>query len=228
MIQRSSQSKRRIGYAQRPYSLLSALFAILLVTLFFTLPTTAKTADWDQMTQTCRDKLFPIVSGGSKAEEVACTLNDPEREYIIVGGNTTSSDYAPAANEHAFIYAVDYDGNWVWGKFFYNESYAISTINGCQLDDNGNLIVTGISDQYPVILEISLDDGSVESFASLALIDTDPANPPRYSIQGGGYHEVNDPIDGNSYFYTAFTADEYLMFVKILKKGKEMDVVWSF
>jgi len=40
----------------------------------------------------------------------------------------------PAANNHAFAYAVDLEGNWVWGKFFYNVSYAVATISGCQLN----------------------------------------------------------------------------------------------
>ena len=120
------------------------------------------------MTPQCRDKLFPIVSGGSKDEYISCTINDPVREYIIVGGNTTSPDYAPAANDHAFMYAVDYDGNWKWGKFFYNESYAISTISGCQIDDNGNIIIMGMSNSYPVVMEISINDGAVFSFASIS------------------------------------------------------------
>jgi hypothetical protein len=50
---------------------------------------------------------------------------------IIVAGNTSSPDYAPASNSHAFAYAVDFQGNWIWGKFYYNQSYAVSTISGC-------------------------------------------------------------------------------------------------
>ena len=62
---------------------------------------------------------------------------------IIVAGNTTSDDFAPAANDHGFVYAVDFSGNWVWGKFYYNQSYAVQTISGCQLDAKNRLIIYG-------------------------------------------------------------------------------------
>lgn len=150
------------------------------------------------------------------------------REYIIVGGNTNSPDYAPAANDHAFMYAVDYEGNWRWGKFFYNESYAISTISGCQIDDNGNIIIMGMSNSYPIVMEISIDDGAVYSFASIGQRDQDPANMPRYVAFAAAHHDVRDKFDGNSYLYTAFLMDEYLQIVKILKQGKDMSVVWSY
>ena len=95
------------------------------------------------MSSTCSYKLFPVVSGGSKDEKVSCTLYDMKNEQIIVAGNSTSEDYAPAANNHAFVYAVDFDGNWKWGKFFYNVSYAVSTISGCHMDANNETVVLG-------------------------------------------------------------------------------------
>ena len=95
------------------------------------------------MSSSCQYKLFPIVSGGSKDEKVSCTIHDPVNNYIIVAGNSTSEDYAPAANNHAFAYAVDFDGNWKWGKFFYNVSYAVSTISGCHMDANNEAVFLG-------------------------------------------------------------------------------------
>lgn len=50
---------------------------------------------------------------------------------MVMGGNTTSTNFAPAANDHAFLTGFDLNGNWKWGKFFYNVSYALSTISGC-------------------------------------------------------------------------------------------------
>ena len=93
----------------------------------------AQTAGYDNLSKSCKDKLFPISSGGSKNEMVSCTLNykNESTDLIIVAGNTTSDDYAPAANDHAFMYAVDMEGNWMWGNFYYNVSFAVSTISGC-------------------------------------------------------------------------------------------------
>jgi hypothetical protein len=83
------------------------------------------TEGWDDLSDTCKQKVFPISAGGSRDEKVSCTLYDPVNEYIIVAGNSTSDDFGPAAIDHAFAYAVDLDGNWKWGKFFYNVSYAV-------------------------------------------------------------------------------------------------------
>ena len=72
------------------------------------------------MSATCQENVFPIVAGGSKDEKTTCTVYDQVNQLIIVTGNTTSDDFAPAANDHAYAYAIDFQGNWVWGKFFYN------------------------------------------------------------------------------------------------------------
>jgi hypothetical protein len=55
-----------------------------------------------------------------------------------MAGNTTSINFAPAANDHAFVVAIDLYGNWQWGKFFYNVSYAISDVSGCKLSSDGS------------------------------------------------------------------------------------------
>ena len=80
---------------------------------------------------------------------------------IIVAGNTTSDDFAPAANDHGFVYAVDFNGNWVWGKFYYNQGYAVQTISGCQLDARNRLIVHGLCNSMPIILDLDPLTGNV-------------------------------------------------------------------
>ncbi len=72
----------------------------------------AETAGSHLMSDTCKYKQFPVSSGGSKDEKVSCTVYDKTNDFIIVAGNSTSEDYAPAANNHAFAYALDLDGNW--------------------------------------------------------------------------------------------------------------------
>jgi len=111
------------------------------------------------MSDTCKEKLFPISVGGSKDEKISCTIYDPVNEYIIVAGNSSSEDFVPAANDHAFAYAVDIEGNWKWGKFFYNVSFAVSTISGCHLDANGNVVFLSMGDSMPVIIELNPQDG---------------------------------------------------------------------
>jgi hypothetical protein len=46
-------------------------------------------------------------------------LYDEKNKLIIVAGNSTSIDYVAGTNDHAFAYALDLDGNWIWGKSFY-------------------------------------------------------------------------------------------------------------
>jgi len=73
----------------------------------------------------------------------------------LIGGNTTSDDFAPASNEHGFLMAIDTSGNYQWGKFFYNVSYALSDIQGCQMSSEGNsLTLIGLGNSQPVIMSI--------------------------------------------------------------------------
>ena len=56
---------------------------------------------------------------------MCCFIYYPNTELIIVGGVTTSEDFAPLNNEQGYMFALDLSGNWKWGSFFYNVSYAI-------------------------------------------------------------------------------------------------------
>lgn len=115
----------------------------------------AETHGWDTMSDTCKANLFPVSAGGNGDEKVTCTVFDQVNEFIIVAGQSNSDDFAPAANDHAFVYAVDLDANWMWGKFFYNVSYAVSSISGCHLDDEGTLNVLGLGASEPVVMQIN-------------------------------------------------------------------------
>lgn len=74
----------------------------------------------------CNYKMFPIFTGGSKDEDVRAVQVIPNSNLIVVAGQSTSPDFVPAANPHAFVFAVDQKGDWKWGHFFYNVSYAVS------------------------------------------------------------------------------------------------------
>ena len=107
-------------------------------TLFATLVLTGLLLS-TQVSAGCEEDHWPVYAGGDTGnEDVRCFVYDPKEELIIVGGVTTSEDFAPAANEHGYLYALDLDGNWKWGSFFYNVSYAVSSIDGCQLSSYGS------------------------------------------------------------------------------------------
>ena len=90
---------------------------------------------------TCNYNLFPVYLGGSSNEKIGCFLYDPKNELFIIGGNTTSEDFAPAQNNHGFLVALDLEANWKWGKFFYNVSYAVSDITGCKMSSDGSSLI---------------------------------------------------------------------------------------
>ena len=156
------------------------------------------------MSQKCKEKLFPISSGGSKDEKVSCTMNFEQHGLILVAGNTTSDDYAPAANDHAFVYAVDLDGNWQWGKFFYNVSFAVSTISGCSQDANGNAVFLGMGNSVSIIIEVNPLDGNILEFMSFDKVGATRTTLPWYTTYGAIYHDLKDNDDGLSYYYAAF------------------------
>lgn len=149
---------------------------------------------------------------------MSCTVYDPVNQFIIVAGNSTSEDYAPAANDHAFAYAVDLEGNWKWGKFFYNVSYAVSTISGCQYDDNNNLVLLGLGDSMPVIMELNTLDGTVLKFISLEQVGSSDTNVPWYVTYGAIHHDVADQDDGLAYYYVSFIMKDYLQILRVARE----------
>ena len=74
----------------------------------------------------CAYKQWPIWAGGSGDEKMKAMGFDPTNNYIIAGGTSQSADFAPAQNQHGFLFAMDLNANWIWGNFFYNVSYAVS------------------------------------------------------------------------------------------------------
>lgn len=128
---------------------------------------------------------------------VNCMAYHEDTGLIIVGGNTTSPDFAPAANDHGFLYALDIDGNFQWGRFFYNVSYAVSDISGCRISSDGNsLSVLGMGKSVPIIMEMEILEGTSKAFYSLEYYLTSDDVSPEYKTWGAIYHEVNDYRNG--------------------------------
>jgi hypothetical protein len=209
------------------FGLKKALLLLLGSLLFMSqMATASKAVGYDKLSDTCKAKLFPISSGGSNDERVSCTLNFHDRGLILVAGNTTSDDYAPAANDHAFVYAVDWEGNWQWGKFFYNVSFAVSTISGCSIDGNGNAVMLGMGNSVPIIMEVNPMDGTVLKFMSFDKVGATDTNMPWYATYGAIHHDLNDPDDGLSYYYAAFIMDDAMQVVKV--NSVDFTIKWNF
>ena len=111
----------------------AALFLLMSVTL-------AQWSNWQFHEDACKSNIWPIFAGGTSQDLVNCFAYHPKAQMIVIGGNTTSADFAPAANEHGYLYALDMEGNFMWGRFFYNVSYAVSDITGCQLSSDGETL----------------------------------------------------------------------------------------
>jgi hypothetical protein len=165
---------------------------------------------------TCSYNLFPVYMGGSSDEKVGCFVYDPKNELFIIGGNTTSEDFAPAQNNHGFLVALNKDSDWVWGKFFYNVSFALSDVTGCKMASDGNsLIVLGIGNSLPVYMEVDTSDGTIKQFISILWHLASDVVVPVYTTQSGIYYDKNDFFDKKEYIYWSFTMDDKIQMLRM-------------
>lgn len=148
---------------------------------------------------------------------------------IVYGGNTTSVGFAPAANDHAFLVGIDYDGNWMWGKFFYNVSYALSDISGCQMASDGlSLTLLGVSNSQPVVMDINTIDGLPNKFLSVEWTAMTAKNVPVFSTQGAVYYDKQDFYDGQQYIYWAFIMNNQIEMLRMLVSVTMPVIDWSY
>lgn len=180
------------------------------------------------MSDQCTYKLLPIYGGGAGKENVNCFVYDEKNELIIFGGNTTSENFSPAANDHGYLIALDLEGNWVWGKFFYNLSYALSDVSGCQLSSDGeSLSVMGMGNSQPVLMELQPANGQVNRYISLEWVGTTDDVVPKYKTYGSILLDRKDSYDGRSYFYSAFLMDQKIEMVRVLNSATPV-IDWSY
>lgn len=120
------------------------------------------------MSDACQYKKFPLLVGGDQEEDVQCIFTDDETGNIIFGGKSTSATFAPAENDHGYMVAIDQNGYWQWGNFFYNVSYSVQDITGCGLTSNGTYIYSfGQANSKPVVMLLNKDDGLIARFITI-------------------------------------------------------------
>ena len=182
-----------------------------------------------QVAAQCEDSYFPIYAGGATGkEDVRCFVYDPVQQLIVVGGVTNSADFAPAPNDHGYLFALDLKGNWMWGSFFYNVSYAVSSIDGCQLSSQGNsLALTGLGNQVPLLMDVNITDGTFNRFISLDYINASPSVVPQYVMSGAIFYDERDYRDYQPYFYTAFVKDNSMFMLRVADGGN-LYVDWNY
>jgi hypothetical protein len=151
----------------------------------------------------CAYKMFPIFAGGAKQEDVYTLEVDPVTSNIFVGGRTQSSNFAPAENPHGYVYAISPEGNWLWGQFFYNVSYAVSSIDGIRLSQNGTYLnILGQANNKPIIMNLNKAKGQIQKFYTLDPME--PQSKTSYKTFQALYHEERNADDGLPYYYVSF------------------------
>ena len=110
---------------------------------------------------------------------------------------------------------MDFEGNWKWGKFVYNVSFAMTSMSGCHLDAANNMVVLGVGDSVPVIMEMNLVDGSVTKFLNLDLSGSGASSQSWYKTFGGIYHDISTIPGERSYYYMSFVIDDKMQVLKI-------------
>lgn len=87
---------------------------------------------------------------------------------------------------------MDLNANWIWGNYFYNVSYELSDITGCQLSSQGTfLMVYGQIHSKPVIMSLDKTDGSINRFLSIEIQNSAVPNPTVETFDGFLFDEVD-------------------------------------
>jgi hypothetical protein len=69
-------------------------------------------------------------------------------------------------------------GNWMWGNFFYNVSYAVSDVTGCKMSSKNNyLTILGKANSKPIVMFLNKNDGSINKFITIEPIATSAVAP---------------------------------------------------
>lgn len=126
------------------------------------------------------------------------------------------------------MYAVDMQGDWKWGHFFYNTSVQINHFTGCTMDSRGMLMVTGLADATnvkPFVAEINTKTGKPFKFLFIEKIVADDFT--EYITTTGMHYDDRDPRDGKPYYYMSLVYNnKQIQIIKI--DSTDGSVKWSY
>ena len=185
----------------------------------------------------CSADYFPVYSGGLRAEIVNCFLYDDTNQLIIIGGESNSADYVgpvftsdALTDPHGFLYALDLDGNWQWGRQYFNGTGIVTNITGCQMSSNKkSLSVLGMQDQtIPVVMEVDPLNGKTKRYTAIAPKDASIQKQEIFGDKlywhrtfGAIYNDNHDVNDGQDYTYASYIDDGLLTIVKLHNQDSE-------
>lgn len=115
----------------------------------------------------------------------------------------------------------------MWGQFFYNVSYAVSSIDGILLSQNGTFLnCLGQANNKPVIMNLNKQKGQIQKFYTI-----DPLTPQQktfYKTFQSLYHEERSAEDGQTYYYVSFMmAIDSARAIHFLKfSGTDLKIAW--
>jgi hypothetical protein len=178
--------------------------------------------------EACGYKMFPIFAGGSKTEDVFSVEVDPVTQYIFVGGKTDSSNFAPAENPHGYVYAVSPQGDWMWGQFFYNVSYAVSRIDGIVMSSNYTSVTClGQANNKPVIMNLNKQKGQIQKFYTIDPMETTSSTV--YTTLQALHLEEKNPDDNKTYYYVSFQqAIKNDRLIHVMRFNTELQISWHY
>ena len=164
----------------------------------------------------CEESKWPVYAGGETGSEFTrCFTHDEQNGLLIVGGVTQSEDFGPASNDHGFLYALDYEGNWKWSSFIYNSSWALASVDGCMMSSDGSrLVLQGMSNSLPVVVTVDTADGSVTNFYELGSVE-DSDSSPWYETYGAVFLDEKDWATEEPFFYTAYKKDDVVHWMRV-------------
>lgn len=127
------------------------------------------------LSQSCNDKIFPIIVGGTDEEtKIKCIAINSNQE-IVAAGMTKSVDLGAPGRE-GFIAKYDSSLSRTFGKLYDDVNLDIDTFSYCTGDQNSQPGFWFVTDDFPGFFFLTEDNTLTGSFLK------DSSNSPDYSL----------------------------------------------
>ncbi len=125
-------------------------------------------------------------------------------------GKSTSKDFAPAENDHAWAMSLSDQGYINWGNFFYNVSYAVTELDSCSMSSaNTYFTVMGLANAKAIIMLLDKDSGLISKFYTIDYIGT-YTTAPVYKVYGAMHFDESE-----NFIYSSFLFETVMMVVRM-------------